>query len=137
MLYEPDELDQLGEQLAAARQVCFRLEARARKLSQLLKQLQLDLRKYPSDTQQVSDLLIKLTEDEAWTLQVLHDFDTVRAARLEDVLGYSDSRHVAFQLGPLQRFGLAVCQDGRWRLTRTGRNLAVYRTRLLKSGESP
>jgi hypothetical protein len=129
---EPDELEVLGERLVTSRQLWFRLEDRSEKLRQMLGKLELTMQSLPSQSQQISDLLSKLTEEEAWTLQVLHDFDGVSAGRLEDVLGYSDSRHVRFQLGPLERFGLATCREGSWTLTRTGRNVAVQRARLLK-----
>ena len=119
--------------MALSRQQLDRLREKSKQLHLVLHGLAQGVKKAVRIDMLAADWQSKLTEDEAWTLQVLHDFGNVTVAKLEDLLGYSDPRHILYQLGPLERFGLAVSQDGAWRLTRIGHRVALYRQQLPRS----
>lgn len=124
------QLDELRAKIALSRQRLDRLRERSAHLHGLLERLTQGLKQAVKIDLLAADWQSKLTEDEAWTLQVLYDFGNVTVAKLEDILGYSDPRHILYQLGPLERFGLAVSRDGHWRLTGVGNRVALYRRQL-------
>ena len=128
-----EQLDELKAKMAQSRLQLEQLREKSNRLHLVLQGIAKSVKSAVKIDLLACDWQSKLTDDEAWTLQVLYDFGNVTVAKLEDLLGYSDPRHILYQLGPLERFGLAVAQDGHWRLTPVGHRVALFRQQLSRS----
>lgn len=127
------QVEELHLQLHSTRRRWQDLLERSSALQQLLTRIQQRLREEPGSRVEpiFFDWLDKLTGEEAWTLSLLSDFGGATPNNLEDLLGYSDPKHVLFSLAPLERFGLAECRGGVWSVTRAGQTVAwLHRLRL-------
>lgn len=133
MVPSAEQLDELKGKMAQSRRQLEHLRERTNQLHLLLHNIAKSLKNAVRTDLLAADWQSKLTDDEAWTLQVLYDFGNVTVARLEDLLGYSDPRHILYQLGPLERFGLASSRDGQWQLTSVGHRVALFRQQLSRS----
>ena len=128
-----EQLDELKAKMAQSRVQLEQLREKSNRLHLVLQGIAKRVKSAVKIDLLACDWQSKLTDDEAWTLQVLYDFGNVTVAKLEDLLGYSDPRHILYQLGPLERFGLASSRDGQWQLTPVGHRVALFRQQLSRS----
>ncbi len=127
------QIEELHLQLHSTRRRWQDLLERSSALQQLLTRIRQRLRVEPGSRVEpiFFDWLDKLTGEEAWTLSLLSDSGGATPGNLEDLLGYSDPKHVLLSLAPLERFGLAEYRGGVWIVTRAGQMVAwLHRLRL-------
>lgn len=83
------------------------------------------------------DLLCKLTEDEARTLQVLNELGEASLTQLREILDRSGKPDVLYRLKPLEVFGLALCHQDFWEPSWMGAGVANWREQLVHCAGMP
>lgn len=75
-------------------------------------------------------LLLQMSEDAGWVLQLVHTTRGVRLAELEPELLAANISRADRHLRDLEKLGLVVFEAGLWKTTWTGAGVSNWRTQL-------